>query len=292
MYAAAVAMLIAGATMAPSESIALSRGRRRTHRPRSSHHPAVGLHDLSGHKEPGGIDVMAFFEQNNGDEGDEGYARHKPDEQDESVEPGDEAHHGPQPLGNIFDKDGNEDHKDGSYSISHGTAYSSAACHSSSDAYSSTVEAVGHADAMEASIAWMCTPHFSGSISHPLDVAFTAGVAIANAVAYSQADCVSSGNAFGCASASAHARAWAWGHFEFHVNATTRAIKLCPCLASNRGASERLASASTFVELMSEAFARAEVVACVAGKDSAWAAAYANCAALAYAQLWTKVGDV
>ena len=50
-----------------------------------------------------------------------------------------------------------------------------------------------------------------------------------------------------------------------------------------------MGTASSFVELIADAFARAEVTACVEGDASAFAAAFSFCSARAYAVVWTAV---
>lgn len=276
MYSAAIAILTVGAVFAPAECAALSRPRHRPSPRTRRTRPDSGSH--------GSIDdVVSFFHNRHEESEPEHDAEHyKPTGPTYIPRPAN-----PIPsLGEWDDgDDGEGDH--GFHHVSKGHAYSSSVCQSSASAHSWHVEADDHAKALALSIDFMCRPDFSGDLSYPFDLAYASGVAIANAVASSQADCVSHGNAFGCAAAGASAKSWAQAFVDVHSTAIAAAIDVCPCLESSASAGS-LAKASTFIDLVTEAFARAEVVACVAGDDSAWASAYSNCAALAYAQLWTK----
>eukprot|EP00892_Ulva_mutabilis_P008882 jgi/Ulvmu1/6366/UM293_0001.1 len=96
--------------------------------------------------------------------------------------------------------------------------------------------------------------------------------------------CVSSGNAFGCASATATAEAWAAATAEAHATAVASSVEECECLVE--AASFSFGQASTFIELVAEAFATAEVQACVEGDAIAFAQAYAQCTAVSYATVF------
>lgn len=48
-----------------------------------------------------------------------------------------------------------------------------------------------------------------------------------------------------------------------------------------------IAQAETFIELTASVFARADASACVEGNDRAGSVAFTNCAAVAYAKVWT-----
>ena len=131
-----------------------------------------------------------------------------------------------------------------------------------------------------------CRPDFDGRVALAAQAAFDSGVAFAAAITASQAACVSAGNAFGCASASATAEAWAMATAEAHATAVAASAEECDRLASAQALS--VGTASTFIELIADAFARSDVTACSEGDAASFAAAYSSCSASAYATVWTK----
>lgn len=115
-----------------------------------------------------------------------------------------------------------------------------------------------------------------------------AGKVIAGAVASAEAACVSEGaGAFGCAHAVASAEAWAFATASAHADAVARAQGDCACIA--RAGTLSVGESAEFAGLIAEAFARAEVTACVEGDDTAQAFAFSACVGEAYARLMVKV---
>ena len=112
-------------------------------------------------------------------------------------------------------------------------------------------------------------------------------VAAARAIADASGECTSEGKAFGCAKAASQAAAWASATAEAHAYAYAEAFNGCG-LCDQRGTEASAAAevvASSFVELMADVYARAEVEVCVQGNQSASATAWSNCYARAYARL-------
>ena len=249
-------MVLVGAAVAPTHTAAMRGKGRRRHRE---------FKQAQDH-------IADFWESAHGHDGNH----------DETQDDGDSHPEWGKGWGKVEHDDGGKHH------VSHGSALNAVTCQSSAHASSYDFDADGHATAVAFSIDYMCNDKY-GDISKPYDAAYAAGVAIANAVAESQSDCVSKGNAFGCASASASAQAWAKAHVEVHSIAVAKAIDKCHCLTS--ASADSLGKSSTFVKLTADAFAHAETVACATGDMSSWATAYSNCAAVAYANLWTKVSD-
>jgi hypothetical protein len=116
-----------------------------------------------------------------------------------------------------------------------------------------------------------------------------AGV-VATAIAKAAATCTSNGNAFGCAQAQAQANAWASATAEAYARAYAESINKCPiCAGSQQQASSSAeVVASSFLELIVDVYARAEVQVCVAGNDNASAEAFSKCFAAAYAKVSAK----
>lgn len=172
-----------------------------------------------------------------------------------------------------------------------GYTSSSATCSSyaSAHAYEEGIDA--HKEFTKYAIQEFCKPDWDGKIKHVHDSAEAYAGAVAKAVTATQADCVTEGNAFGCASATATAAAWAEAKAEAHAYAVASAYDTCqkryPDCKINTAALS-VAQASTFIEMTVDVFSRSEVYACSEGDSSAWATAYSKCAAVAYAKIWTE----
>lgn len=164
---------------------------------------------------------------------------------------------------------------------------SSSGCSAQSNAKGMSDFQSAHASAISSVFAEFCQPGFGGSVVIAAGAAHVAGEAIAASLAATQAQCVSSGDAFACANASATAEAWADATVTGHAEAVAIAIEDCECLAGAGGLS--VGSASLYLSLMAETFAAAEVMACSEGDSSAFASAYASCSAATYATVWTEV---
>ena len=111
--------------------------------------------------------------------------------------------------------------------------------------------------------------------------------AAARAIADASGECTSTGNAFGCAKAQAQAAAWASATAEAHAHAYAEAFNgcgLCDTAGTQVEASSEVI-ASTFVELMADVYAQAEIQVCVAGDQTSSASAWSNCFATAYARI-------
>ena len=111
-----------------------------------------------------------------------------------------------------------------------------------------------------------------------------AAQAVAAAIADAAGDCSSEGTAFGCAKAKAQAAAWASATDEAHAHAYAEAYNGCGVCEDAGTLTEAAAEviASTFIELMADVYARAEVEVCVAGDQVSSATAWSNCFAKAY----------
>jgi hypothetical protein len=113
---------------------------------------------------------------------------------------------------------------------------------------------------------------------------------VLQAVSSASAECISSGNAYGCAAAFAYARAWAEAVASAHAGAFSLAINKCTCrgepqevIASNYG------SASVFEELVVDVEAVASAKVCVKGNASAHASVLASCQQTVYADVFANV---
>lgn len=114
---------------------------------------------------------------------------------------------------------------------------------------------------------------------------------LARAITSASADCSSSGNAVGCAAAQAQASAWASATAEAHARAYAEAFNKCGgCdkTAVTKATASNEALASSFVELVADVYARAEVEVCVKGTESASAEAMSNCFADGFAKVSTQ----
>ena len=111
--------------------------------------------------------------------------------------------------------------------------------------------------------------------------------AAARAIADAAGTCTSTGEAFGCAKAKAQAAAWASATAEAHAAAYAEAYNGCgicdPTAVEATASAEVLAS--TFIELMADVYAQAEIQVCVAGDQTSSASAWSNCFATAYARI-------
>ena len=112
-------------------------------------------------------------------------------------------------------------------------------------------------------------------------------VAAARAIADASGTCTSSGNAFGCAKAKAQAAAWASATAEAHALAYAEAFNGCGVCedAGTEVSASAEVLASTFIELMADVYARAEIEVCVQGDQSSSATAWSNCFAQAYTRI-------
>jgi hypothetical protein len=111
--------------------------------------------------------------------------------------------------------------------------------------------------------------------------------ATARAISDAAGTCTSSGTAFGCAKAKSQAAAWAAATAEAHAHAYAEAFNgcgICPNTAVETSASAEV-YASTFITLMADVYAQAEIQVCVAGNQSASARAWSNCFATAFARI-------
>lgn len=168
-----------------------------------------------------------------------------------------------------------------------GGMQSSVSCTATSRAGSFDDMSDAHVDAVADVFTEFCRTDFDGRIDTAAQILTDSGFAIAQAIAQSETTCVSQGNAVGCASASASAMAWAEATAEAHSMAVARSAERCDCLVG--AGSLSLSSASSFIDLVVEAFALAEAQACVRGNDVASASAYANCSAAGYATVFATV---
>ena len=182
------------------------------------------------------------------------------------------------------------DSSEGPYVTTHHKTRSYATCSSYASAHAFDKGMHAHIDLTKYAILEYCKPNWSGKIKHVHAYAKKHASAVAKAVTESQADCVSKGNAFGCASATATAEAWAEAKAEAHVAAVASAYDECEQLwgCPVEVSSLAIAKASTFIHMVVDAFSHSEVYACTKGNSGAWAAAYADCAAVAYAKIWTE----
>ena len=163
-------------------------------------------------------------------------------------------------------------------------------CRAESDSAAETFAADAAVSAVASAFFIVCDPNRETAID-PVDVEgpFTAAAdAAAKVITSASADCESSGNAVGCATARAKAAAWAFATAEAFAGAWAEAYNGCgTCdkgvVTEATASSEALAS--TFVELTADAFARSEVEVCVQGDQSASAQAMSKC----FAKAWTKV---
>eukprot|EP00892_Ulva_mutabilis_P010053 jgi/Ulvmu1/741/UM010_0114.1 len=162
---------------------------------------------------------------------------------------------------------------------------SSASCAVQSNSQGRTEFESAHASAVSRVFAEFCSPTFSGGFALAAGVAHASGEAIASALAATQAECTSAGDAFACATASATAEAWARATVTGHAEAVAIAADQCDCLAG--ASSISVGSASLYINLMADAFASAEVIACSSGDGTSFASAYASCSAASYATVWT-----
>ena len=111
-----------------------------------------------------------------------------------------------------------------------------------------------------------------------------AAQAVAAAIADAAGDCSSEGTAFGCAKAKAQAAAWASATAEAHAHAYAEAYNGCG-VCKDAGTLTKAAAeaiASTFIELMADVYARAEVEICVVGDQVSSATAWSNSFARSY----------
>jgi hypothetical protein len=132
-----------------------------------------------------------------------------------------------------------------------------------------------------------CEPGFEGPIDRVEQIFRGAASASARAIADAQAECVSQGNAFGCATATATAKAWARATAEAWAQAVATATNNCGCLTDADAFA--FGQASTFIDLIADVYARAEVHACVEGNAESKAGAWSNCFATAFTKIFAKV---
>eukprot|EP00892_Ulva_mutabilis_P011697 jgi/Ulvmu1/88/UM001_0091.1 len=164
---------------------------------------------------------------------------------------------------------------------------SSVSCISQATSTSTAAMTDAHASVIAAIFAGFCHSTDPGLTAATVVVeAFDEAVAFAEASAASQAFCMSTGNAFGCASATASAEAWASASAAAHATAVAAAADDCDCVSSV--SMQAVAAASTFLALSAEAFASAEALACSSGDSESYAAAYMSCTAASTAVVWTK----
>eukprot|EP00892_Ulva_mutabilis_P004374 jgi/Ulvmu1/2308/UM013_0156.1 len=103
-----------------------------------------------------------------------------------------------------------------------------------------------------------------------------------------QAASVSAGGDFGCTSTTILAEAWAEAFIDCHAAAVAAAAERCECLRSFAGSHPlSVRTPGTFLTLIADSFALAEVVVCTGADAEVSAAAYADCAASAYATVGT-----
>lgn len=115
--------------------------------------------------------------------------------------------------------------------------------------------------------------------------------AAAQAIADAAGECTSTGKAFGCAKAESQAAAWASAAAEAHAHAYAEAFNGCGACDPNTALQTEAAAeslASTFIELIVDVYARAEVNVCVQGDQSSSAEAWSNCFAKAFTRLNAK----
>jgi hypothetical protein len=135
----------------------------------------------------------------------------------------------------------------------------------------------------------MCHPDLANQIDvQDVEVIWDVpAFATARAIADASGTCTSSGTAFGCAKAKSQAAAWAAATAEAHAGAYAQAFNgcgICPDNAVETSASAEV-YASTFIELMADVYAQAEIQVCVAGTQSSSATAWSNCFAHAFTRI-------
>ena len=118
-----------------------------------------------------------------------------------------------------------------------------------------------------------------------------AAYAAAEAIADAAGECSTEGTAFGCAKAESQAAAWAASTAEAHAVAYAEAYNACgacdPDTAFETSAAAE-AIASSFIELMADVYARAEIQVCSEGDGTASATAWSNCWATAFTRINAK----
>ena len=212
------------------------------------------------------------------DEGDTGGGGASGDEGDE----GDEGNEG------MEGDEGNEGDEGGSFTAVRRVTISAVICTSQATAQAFSAMENAHKSLISTIFTEFCRDDVDAVSA--VDVALAASdaaLAFTRAVVATQAACVSTGMAFGCASASTMAEAWVSATAEAHASTVAASAEDCNCLAKSQALS--VGSASTFITLTADAFARAEVTACSKGNDASFAAAFADCSAFAYATIWTHV---
>ena len=234
-------------------------------------------------------DLITDRDFNEGDEGDEG------DEGKEGDE-GDEGGDSRVPLRSTAPDEGDEG-DEGNEGNEGGTTterknekiQSQGRCESSASASTYSEMTSAHTQAVAAVMTELCRAGFDGELEVARDVAEDQGKAIAAVLTEAQAQCMTSGQAFGCASASASAVAWAEASAEAHSLAVASSAEDCDCLADADALSS--VTGSVYVELIADAFSRAEARACSKGSQTSSATAFSQCGAAAYADLLSSVGS-
>ena len=175
----------------------------------------------------------------------------------------------------------------GSPTVTIETEGSRSECTSSANSRTFTAMRNAHVDVVSSLVTAFCDPDFDGFVEQAVNNASDFAVAFATALAETQSECVSMGNAFGCSSASATAAAWARATAQAHANAAAEAVEQCSCDVDLLSLS--FTSATTFRELTADVLASAETRACVAGNQESFARAYSSCTAVSYAVVWGRV---
>ena len=138
---------------------------------------------------------------------------------------------------------------DDAYSVTTGTTLNFATCKSSATAATVSQMKDVHLDLAAHAIHAFCDEHWDGSIMEVYGYAEDAGFALAQAISHVQAECVSEGNAFGCASAEAAASAWAEATVVAHSAVIAGAFSTCEGWCDVSVSALSVASSTTFYEL-------------------------------------------
>ena len=163
-----------------------------------------------------------------------------------------------------------------------------ATCTSSANSRTFTLMRDAHIDVVSSLVTAFCDPSFDGFVEEAVNRASDFAVAFATALAETQSECVSMGNAFGCSSAAATAGAWAQATAQAHASASALALEMCSCKDVDL-LSFSFTNAETFRNLTAEVFAFARTTACAEGDQQSFARAYSSCTASSYAALWGEV---
>eukprot|EP00892_Ulva_mutabilis_P010005 jgi/Ulvmu1/7377/UM036_0037.1 len=159
-------------------------------------------------------------------------------------------------------------------------------CRSNATASTYSEMTDAHVNAVSSVMTEFCRDDFDGELAVASASAKDWGKAIVAVLTTAQAECMTSGQAFGCASASSTAVAWAAASAEAHAAAVASSAEECACIADAE--SYAAIAGSEFVELIADAMGQAQAQACSKGNQRSVASAFASCGAAAYADVMTS----